>query len=103
MAHLLKILLKLHDRETGYQPEVAQVGGGYTVGDFKRRHTDEEVGERNLNSSSLIFAVDLPDTKSQRRCDRMNGQGRQQFFDKLLPLQSPLRCTRTGRTMGQFN
>jgi hypothetical protein len=33
----------------------------------------------------------------------MDGQGREQFLDKLVPLSSSLRCVSAGRTVRQFN
>ena len=47
----------------------------------------------------LILTVDLPDAKSDHHRDPMNGQGRKQLMDELLPLFLSLRCVGTGCTV----
>jgi hypothetical protein len=45
----------------------------------------------------------MPDAKSNRHRDRMNGQGCERFMDELLPHCLSLGCFGASRTVGQFD
>lgn len=83
--------------------EGAEIAGGYAVVEFQGRYSDQQIGKRKAHTFGLVLAVDLTDAKSDRRCDWMNRQGRQQFLDKLLPLRFALCCVGTSCTVGQFD
>jgi hypothetical protein len=82
---------------------VAEIAGGNAVAEFQGRDADQKIGEWKAHAFGLILTVDLPNAKSDRHRDRMNGQGRKQFMDELVPLFLSLRCVGTGRTVGQFD
>jgi len=50
---------------------------GYAVAEFQGRHSDQQIGEWEAHAFSLVLAVDLPDAKSDRYRDRMDGQSRE--------------------------
>ena len=52
--------LELHDCETGDHLEVANVGRRHAIAEFKCRHTDEQIRQRQPQPSGLILAVDSP-------------------------------------------
>jgi hypothetical protein len=65
---------------------VAEIAGGDAVAEFQGRDADQKIGEWKAHAFGLILTVDLPDAKSDHHRDRMNGQGRKQFLDELVPL-----------------
>jgi hypothetical protein len=82
---------------------VAEIAGGHAITEFQGRDADQKIGEWKAHAFGLILTVDLPDAKRDHHRDRMNGQGRKQLMDELLPLFLSLRCVGTGRTVGQFD
>ena len=52
-------VLELHDGEAGDKPEVPHVGSQHGVADFQRRCSDQQIAERDDDSLTLLFAVDL--------------------------------------------
>jgi hypothetical protein len=50
---------ELHDRQTGDQPEVPYVNSQHGVANFQRRCSDQQIAERNDDSSALLLSVDL--------------------------------------------
>jgi hypothetical protein len=54
-----RLWLEWHDREAGDQPEVPHVGSQQGVANFKRRCSDQQIAERDDDSLTLLFAVDL--------------------------------------------
>ena len=82
---------------------MAEIAGGDAVAEFLGRDADQKIGEWKAHAFGLILTVDLPNAKSDHHRDRMNGQGRKQFMDELVPLFLSLRCVGTGRTVGQFD
>jgi hypothetical protein len=81
---------------------VAEIAGGDAIAEFQCRDADQKIGEWKAHAFRLTLTVDLPDAKSDRHRDRMNGQGRKQLIGELLPLFLSLRWVGTGRTVGQF-
>jgi hypothetical protein len=64
--------LELHDGEAGDHLEVANVGRRYAIAEFKCRHPDQQIGQGQPHSSSLILAVDFSSTNRQRRCNKID-------------------------------
>jgi hypothetical protein len=77
---------KLHDRQAGNHLEVAEIAGGDAIAEFQCRDADQKIGEWKAHTFGLILTVDLPAAKSDHHRDRMNGQGRKQFMNEMLPL-----------------
>jgi len=67
----------LHHRQAGDSLEVAEIASGYAVVEFQGRHSDQQISEWEAQAFSLVLAVDLPDTKSDRYRDWMDAQSRE--------------------------
>jgi hypothetical protein len=67
----------LHHRQAGNSLEVAEIASGYAVVEFQGRHSDQQISEWEAQAFSLVLAVDLPDAKSDRYRDWVDGQSRE--------------------------
>ena len=95
-------ILELHDRQAGDALEVAQIARCHTVAEFQGCDPDQHIGKREAHAFGLVLAVDLADAKGNRHSDRINGQGREQFLNKLLTFLFSLRCVDASRAVRQF-
>jgi hypothetical protein len=64
--------LELHDCEVGDHLEVANVGRGYAIAEFKCRHTDQQIRQWQPHPSRLILAVNFSGTNRYHRCYKID-------------------------------
>jgi hypothetical protein len=69
--------LELHHREAWDSLEVSKIAGGYAVAEFQGRHSDQQISEWQTNAFGLVLAIDMPRSKSDWNCDRMDGKSHQ--------------------------
>ena len=69
--------LELHHREAWDSLEVPEIACGYAIAEFQGRHSDQQISERKANTFGLVLAIDMPRSKSDCNCDRMDGQSHQ--------------------------
>jgi len=80
-------------------PEVAEVGRTNAETELKRGHADKQIGKWNSYSSCLVFAVELPSSKSKRHGDRVDRQRGEKFSDEILPVRFSLGRVGTSRAV----
>jgi len=98
----MKAQLKGDDSQIWNAVEVTRIVRADRVAEFQSARADDEIDEGQVDSFSCFFTTNTRDDFRGRFRDRMDGNMRLQFIDKLTTALSAFGCVGTVDAVSEF-